>query len=150
MAERHLIVRRRTASSSSSLWAVFSDFPNLAEHWDGLKASRSIGDQTGGVGARRQVDLKPFGTLAETVTAWEEERTLATANQPSALLPFKRAESRLTLETDGDGTVITFEYRYEPRGGPLGRLTGPLIDKMLKRDFESMLAATEAAARNAG
>ena len=150
MAERHLTVRRQVAASCDSVWDVFADFPNLADHWGGLKASRPIGNQAHGVGARRQVDLAPVGTLVETVTAWEEGRRIATTNQPSALVPFKRAESRLTLEPDGGGTTITFDYRYVPRGGPIGRLTGPVIDTMLKRDFESMLASIEEAALNAG
>ena len=150
MAERHLTVQRQVAASCASVWEVFADFPNLADHWGGLKASRPIGEQTQGLGARRQVDLAPVGTLVETVTVWEEGRRIATANQPSALVPFKRAESRLTLEPDGDGTAITFDYRYVPRGGPMGRLTGPVIDRMLRRTFESMLASIEEAARNAG
>jgi polyketide cyclase/dehydrase/lipid transport protein len=128
---------------------VFADFPNLADHWGGLKASRPIGDQTQGVGARRQVDLAPVGTLVETVTAWEQGRRIDTANQASALVPFKQAESRLTLEPDGHGTAITFDYRYVPRGGPIGRLTGPVIDSMLRRTFESMLASIEEAAVDA-
>ncbi|MEX1005796.1 MAG: SRPBCC family protein, partial [Acidimicrobiia bacterium] len=127
----------------------FADFPNLADHWDGLKASRPIGDQTHGLGARRQVVLKPMGTLVESVTAWEDGHMIATSNQPSALVPFKQAESRLTLEPDGEGTAITFDYRYVPRGGPVGRLTGPVIDSMLRRNFKSMLAAVEVAALNA-
>jgi Polyketide cyclase / dehydrase and lipid transport len=129
---------------------VCADFPNLADHWDGLRASRPIGDQTHGVGARRQVDLKPVGSMVETITAWEEGRTVATANQPSALVPFKQAESRLTLEPEGDGTAITFDYRYVPKGGPLGRLTGPVIDRMLRTTFEGLLAAIEETALKAG
>jgi Polyketide cyclase / dehydrase and lipid transport len=150
MVERHLTVRRQVAASSVSVWAVCADFPNLADHWGGLKASLPIGDQTHGVGARRQVYLKPVGALVETVTAWEEGRTLATTNEPSALVPFKQAEARLTLEPGGDGTAITFDYRYVPRGGLMGRLTGPVIDRMLRKSFESMLAAIEEAALNAG
>ena len=150
MAERHLTVSRRVDAPSPSVWAVVADFPNLANHWDGLRASRPIGDQRQGVGARRQVDLKPMGALVEEVTAWEEQRTLATANQPSALVPFKKAEARLTLEPEGEGTAVEFDYRYVPRGGPVGRLTGPVIDRMLKGNFESMLAAIEEAAQAAG
>jgi hypothetical protein len=150
MVERHLTVRRQVAASCSSVWDVFADFPNLADHWGALKASRPIGDQLHGVGARRQVDLAPVGTLVETVTAWEEGRRIATRNQPSALVPFKQAESTLTLEPEGDGTAITFDYRYVPRGGPIGRLTGPVIDTMLRRTFESMLASIEEAALHAG
>jgi hypothetical protein len=150
MTERHLTIRRQVAASCESVWALFADFPNLANHWDGLKASRPIGDQTHGVGARRQVDLVPVGSLVETVTAWEEGRSFATSNQPSALVPFKQAEARLTIEPNGDGTAITFDYQYVPKGGPMGRLTGPVIDRMLKTNFESMLASIGDAALNAG
>jgi hypothetical protein len=150
MGERHLTVQRQVAASPDAVWGVCADFPNLADHWDGLRASRPIGDQTHGVGARRQVDLKPVGSMVETITAWEEGRTVATANQPSALVPFKQAESRLTLEPEGDGTAITFDYRYVPKGGPLGRLTGPVIDRMLRTTFEGLLAAIEETALKAG
>lgn len=150
MTERHLTIRRQVAVSCDSVWGLLADFPNLANHWDGIKASRPIGDQTHGVGARRQVDLVPVGTLVETVTVWEEGRTIATSNQPSALVPFKQAEARLTIEPNGDGTAITFDYRYVPKGGPMGRLTGPVIDRMLKTNFESMLASIGEAALNAG
>lgn len=65
-------------------------------------------------------------------------------------MPFKKAKSTLTLEPDGHGTLATFDYRYVPRGGPLGRFTGPLIDKMLTATFTDMLAATDEAARANG
>ena len=148
MDERHLTVRRHMAASCPSVWAVLADFPNLANHWAGLKATRPIGDQTHGIGARRQVDLKPVGALVATVTAWDEGRLIATANQPSTFVPFKRAESRLTVEPSGEGAAITFDYRYVPRGGPVGRLSGTVIDRKLAADFEKMLAAVEEAALN--
>ena len=150
MAERHLTSQRRAAPSPAAVWAVFADFPNLADHWGGIKGSRLVGDQRQGVGARREVDLAPVGSMVETVTVWEEGRTLTTTNQASTLVPFKHAEATLTLEPDGDGTQITFDYQYVPRGGPMGRLTGPVIDTMLRRSFESMLASIEKAALNAG
>jgi hypothetical protein len=146
MPERHLTVQRRMSASADSLWALFADFPNLASHWRGLRSTSALGDQAGGVGACRRVGLKPVGTMEETVTVWEEGRRIDTANQPSASVPFKRAASSLVLEPDGDGTLATFDYRYVPRGGPLGRVTGPLIDKMLTATFTDMLTATDEAA----
>ena len=86
--------------------------------------------------------------MAETVTAWEEGRTLATTNQPTALVPFKQAEAHPRPRRDG--TAITFDYRYVPRGGPMGRVTRPVIDRMLRANFGSMLAAIEEAALDAG
>jgi hypothetical protein len=143
MPERHIKVQRRMSASTASVWALFADFANLASHWSGVRATRAIGDQTSGVGARRRVELKPIGSMDETVTVWQTDRRIDTQNQPSASVPFKHAESTLTLEPDDGGTLATFEYRYVPRGGPLGRLTGPLIDKMLTATFTDMLAATD-------
>jgi len=138
------------AAPTSSVWALFADFPNLANHWRGLRATRAIGDQTSGVGARRRVELEPIGSMDETVTVWEDGRRIDTQNQPSASVPIKLAESTLRLEPDNDGTLATFDYRYIPRGGRLGRLTGPLIDKMLTATFADMLAATDQAALGKG
>jgi uncharacterized protein YndB with AHSA1/START domain len=146
MPERHITVQRRMAASPSSVWAVFADFPNLASHWSGLRATTAIGDQTSGVGARRHVELKPIGGMDETVTAWEEGRRLDTENHASLSVPFSRAQTTLRLQPDDDGTMATFDYRYVPRGGPIGRFTGPLIDKMLRATFTELLAATEEAA----
>jgi hypothetical protein len=146
MPERHITVQRRMSASPGPVWALYADFPNLARHWNGLRATKALGSQTSGVGARRRVELKPMGTMEETVTVWEDGRRIDTRNQPSASVPFKQATSMLTLEPDGNGTLATFDYRYVPRGGPLGRLTGPLIDKMLTATFTDMLAVTEKAA----
>jgi hypothetical protein len=146
MPERHITVQRRMAAATGSVWALFADFPNLASHWSGLRSTRAIGDQTGGVGARRHVELKPFGSMDETVTVWEEGRRIDTLNQPGMSVPFKHAESTLTLQPGDEGTLATFDYRYVPRGGPMGRFTGPLIDRMLTATFTDMLAAADAAA----
>ena len=134
-------------ASTTSVWALFADFPNLAAHWSGLRATSVLGEQTSGVGARRRVKLKPVGGMDETVTVWEEGRRIDTRNEPSATVPFKHAETSLILEPDDDGTLATFDYRYVPRGGPLGHLTGPLIDRMLTATFTDMLSATDRAAR---
>lgn len=150
MPERHITVQRRMSASAGSLWALFADFPNLASHWSGVRATRALGSKTSGVGARRRIDMKPIGSMDETVTVWEEGRRMDTRNQPSALVPFKQAESTLTLEPDGGRTLATFDYRYVPRGGPVGRFTGPLIDKILTATFTAMLAATDQAALAAG
>ena len=150
MTERHITVQRRMAAPVDSVWALFADFPNLADHWRGLRATRAIGEQTSGEGARRLVKLKPIGSMEETVITWEDGRTIATKNRPPASVPFSQAEATLHIEPDGHGTAATFEYQYLPRGGPLGRVTGPLIDRMLRANFTSMLAAVEEAARADG
>ena len=147
MPERHITVQRRMSAITGSVWTLYADFPNLASHWSGVRTTRGIGDQTSGVGARRRVELKPIGSMDETVTVWEEGHRIDTENRPSVLVPFSWAASTLTLEPDDAGTLATFAYRYLPRGGPIGRVTGPMIDKMLMSTFTEMLVATEEAAR---
>lgn len=146
MRERQITVQHRMSASTGAVWALFADFPNLANHWSGLRSTKAIGNQTSGVGARRRVELKPIGSMDELVTTWEDGRRIDTENRPSSLVPFKHAESTLTLEADSDGTLATFDYRYIPRGGLIGRFTGPLIDTMLKGTFTDMLAAIDKAA----
>lgn len=145
MAERHLAVQRHMSASTGSVWALVADYPNLADHWNGIRATRALDEQVSGVGARRHVALKPLGSMDETVTAWEEGRRIDTDNQPGLSVPFSHARSTLRLEPDpeGDGTSVTFDYWYEPRGGPIGRVTGPVIDKMLTATFTGMLASLE-------
>lgn len=150
MPERHITVQRRMSAPTGSIWALYADFPNLGKHWNGLRSTKAIGNQTSGLGARRRVELKPMGSMEETVTVWEEGRRMDTQNQPSGSVPFKQARSSLTLQPDGGGTLATFNYWYVPRGGRVGRFTGPLIDRMLTATFTDMLGATEKAASGAG
>jgi hypothetical protein len=151
MTERHLRVQRRMAVPPDSVWTVIADFPNLASHWNGLRASTAIDTQTRGIGARRRVQLRPIGRMDETVTVWEEGRRIDTENHPSLSVPFNRAETTFRLDPDGEGTMATFDYRYVPRGGPIGRLTGPWIDRMLTGTFTDMMdAVEEVAAQNGG
>lgn len=79
-------VQRRMSASTGCLWALHADFPNLASHWSGLRATSAIGDQTSGVGARRRVELKPMGSMDVTVTIREEGRRIDTRFQPSKVL----------------------------------------------------------------
>jgi hypothetical protein len=150
MAERHITVQRRMTAGTGSVWTLFADFPNLANHWSGLRSTTAIGDQTSGVGARRHVELKPFGSMDESVTVWEEGRRIDTLNRPGMSVPFNHAESSLLLEPADNGTLATFDYRYVPRGGPIGRFTGPFIDRMLTTSFADMLAAADAGALSNG
>ena len=42
MSERHITVQRRMSASKGPVWALFADFPNLASHWSGLRATKAV------------------------------------------------------------------------------------------------------------
>jgi hypothetical protein len=47
-----------------------------------------------------------------------------------------------------DTSKVTMELRYVPKGGPFGRVIGPVVDGQLTRLFRGVLADLERAARN--
>jgi hypothetical protein len=135
MPERHITVQRRMSSSTGSVWALFADFPNLASHRGGLRATRAIGDQTSGVGARRHVELKPIGSMDETVTVWEDGRRIETRNRPSASVPFRHAETSLTLEPDAGRHVGHVRLPVHTQGRPTRPIDRPADRQDADRDL---------------
>jgi hypothetical protein len=94
-------------------------------HLAALTDRRFDCNQKSGVGARCRVELKPIGTMDETVTTWEEGHRIDTENHPSLSVPFNRAETTLTLEPDDEGTLATFDYRYVPHPAALAECVHP-------------------------
>ena len=65
---RNVTVERTLTAPRSSVWAVLADYPNIVDWNDGVKNSYAIGDATEGVGAQRQCDLVPNGTMRRRET----------------------------------------------------------------------------------
>lgn len=148
MTDRTVVIERDIAATPAEVWKVLADFPNIADWNTGVRTSRSTGTQTVGVGASRHCDLAPAGTLDETITGWEEGRRLAITIDKATVVPISRGGITFLLDTSGDMvTPTTVEYRYAPKGGPLGRFVGPLLDRQLAKGFAGFLADLEAAAR---
>ncbi len=148
MTERVITVERKIAAHHPEVWRVLADFPNIATWNSGVKASRSTSSEAAGVGAQRHCDLAPAGGLDETIVEWDEgERMVVTIDQ-ATVVPIRTARVTFTLDTSGtDVTPTKIEYRYTPKGGPLGRITGPILDRQLSKGFAGFLVDLEAAAR---
>ena len=146
---RNVEVMRTVAAPRSSVWAVLADFPNISEWNDGVKHSQAIGDATGGVGAQRQCDLEPKGTMRmrETVREWVPEDRMVIDIDRIEKMPVKAATMTFTLADDGDSTQFTMSYDYEPRFGPLAFLLGPLMDPQMRKGFNGFVNSLEPAAQ---
>lgn len=147
MTNRSITVTRDIDAPPEDVWKVLADFPNIAAWNTGVKASHTIGDATGGVGARRHCDLAPAGGLDETIVEWVEGRRLVVTIDRATVVPIKHATVTFTLDPDGARTPTSIEYRYRPKGGPLGRLAGRLLDRQLAKGFDGFLIDVETAAR---
>lgn len=148
MTGRVVQVERTIPAAPSDVWAVLADLPNHASWRKDVKASRMLGEQTSGVGARRHLDLAPVGGLDETVLGWEEGRKMVVAVDKATVVPVKWGEATLVVDRERDDkSKVTMEFRYLPKGGPFGRVIGPVVDGQLTRLFRGVLADLERAAR---
>lgn len=141
-------VERSIPAAPSDVWAVLADLPHHASWRSDVKASRMLGEQMSGVGARRHLDLAPVGGVDETVLGWEEGRRMVVAVDKATVSPVKSGEATLVVHREQDDkSKVTMEFRYVPKGGPFGRVIGAVVDRQLTRVFRGVLADLERAAR---
>ena len=148
---RNVKAERTLAAPRSSVWAVLADYPNIGDWNDGIKNNYAIGDQTEGVGAQRQTEIVPNGKMRmrETVSEWVPEEKMVLVIDNIEKQPIKAATMTLTLSGDGDSTPCTMTYDYEPKGGPLAFVFGPMMDGQMKKAFQGFMENLESAAQAA-
>jgi len=139
-------VSRETVKGRDELWAVLADYPNIADWTSGLTSSHATSAETSGVGARRHCDLTSGGTLEETVRHWDEGRELAISIDEATKVPLKSAVSTFTIVESPNGHTITMATEFTPKGGPVGRLIGPLLKPLLRKGNSGLLEEWESAA----
>jgi len=146
---RNVKVERTMAAPRSSVWAVLADYPNIADWNDGVMNSYAIGDATEGVGAQRQCDLVPNGAMRmrETVAEWVPEERMVIAVDKIEKQPVKQATMTFTLSDGAETTPFTMSYDYEPKGGPLAFIFGPLMDRQMNKGFNGFIDSLEPAAQ---
>jgi uncharacterized protein YndB with AHSA1/START domain len=144
---RAITVERRITAPRGDVWAVLADFPNIAGWNGGVADSRATSEAVEGVGATRHCDLASMGaTLEETITEWVPPERLVIRIDAATRLPVREALVTFELVEDGDATMTTITYTYEPRFGPIGALMGPLLDRQLEQGFGGFLEDLERAA----
>lgn len=148
---RNVKAERSLAAQRSSVWAVLADYPNIGDWNDGIKNSYAIGDATEGVGAQRQTEIVPNGKMRmrETVSEWVPEERMVLVVDNIEKQPIKAATMTLTLSDGGDTTHCTMTYDYEPKGGPLAFVLGPIMDGQMKKAFQGFMENLESAAQAA-
>ena len=147
---RNVTIERTVAAPRSSVWAVLADYPNIDDWNDGVSKSYAIGDATDGVGAQRQCELAPDGKMKmrETVAEWVPEEQMVIDIDQIEKMPVKSATMTFTLADGGDSTPFSMTYAYDPKGGFLAAIFGPLMDRQMKKGFNGFVDSLEPAAQN--
>ena len=146
---RNVRVERRVAAPRSSVWAVLAEYPTIADWNDGVMNSYAIGDATEGVGAQRQTELMPTGAMRmrETVTEWVPRERMVVAIDEIEKMPVRSAHQTFTLSDDGEATLFTMSYDYQPKGGPLAFIVALILAPQMKKGFNGFIDSLESAAQ---
>jgi hypothetical protein len=123
-------------------FAFITDTANWPTFWPGYVRLEE-GSRWGANGDTARLVTRLFGRereLAMTIKAFEPNRLVTyTSTQPG--LPDAYHERH--FEPDGDGFVYRLVVEYEPRGGIAGLFDRLLLERGIRRAFDSTFAALD-------
>jgi hypothetical protein len=123
-------------------FAFITDTANWSKFWPGyvrLEDSSSWGAP--GDTARLMTQLlRRERELTMTITAFEPNRLVTYTSTQSGL---PDASHERHFEPDGDGFIYRLIVEYEPRGGIAGLFDRLLLDRGIRRAFQSTFVALE-------
>ncbi len=131
--------RVRIDASAEKVWAVLADFGGVSKWAPTITESRSLTEANGGVGARRTCTHVKMGEIEEVIVEWEEGRRYSYDFYRGLPMPIKSLNNDWSVESDGDGAVVTLLMNFQTKFGPLGLLMESLV---LRRMMEKETIVT--------
>lgn len=110
------------------VWKVLADLEAVQHYNPTVSRARYISANRAGVGASRQCELKPKGTVKERVIAWEPNKALGLELYESPW-PIRYMRWRTEVNPNGFGTVVTQRMEYQVKFG----LLGAILDRVVMR-----------------
>lgn len=120
------------------VWASWDDFGNIYRFNPSISASRLLGEDPTGNGARRECDMKDGKNwVRERIVDYVPLKKMRIEIYESSM-PIKTMLATVALRAISDETTeVEFTAEFEPKMGWLGKLMAPLM----KRQFRPMLAS---------
>ena len=144
---RTVTTERTLTAPQAALWEVMADFPAISDWNKAVKNSTATSDATSGLGAKRHNDLSPIGTAEETITGWEPEQKIVISLDSTTRAPVNSGELTMTFDENDHGVSTRIHYDYNPKP-ILGRLVGPLLDRVLTKGLDGFLDGLDKAAND--
>lgn len=110
------------------VWKVLADLEAVQHYNPGVAKAQYLSSIREGVGASRQCDLKPTGSVKERVIGWEPLQAI-TMELVESPWPVRFMRWRTALRSDGIGTRVTQQMEYRLKFGPLGTLIDLFVMK---------------------
>lgn len=125
-------------ATTEEVWPALADFGGISIWNPSVKASRLTSTIDEGEGMTRECELLPVGTVQERVTEWVEGRMMSIEIYQFKGIPAMRSSvAVLSLEPDGDRSVVRVDLTYEVGLGAIG---AGMNSMMLKRQFAKTIA----------
>ena len=133
------------------VWNVLADIESVQHYNPDVASAHCVSASREGVGAIRQCQLKPKGSVTERVTVWDAQRALGLEVAESDW-PIVYMRWRTELKPEGRRTLVAQDLEYRLKFGLLGRVMDALVMRRKLRQgigqvFQGLKRYVEAAAR---
>ena len=117
------------------VWEILADFGEVYRWAPSVTKSYSTSDDNSGPEASRHCDIAGFGGIEEEITEWNEGRSFT--YRASGVGPISHWYSTWSVKAQGDKTLVSTDFRYGLRFGPVGTLMNAMI---IRRKLQQSLA----------
>ncbi len=126
------------------VWAALADFQGVHRFHPRIERADLLTPHACGLGAERTCRM--YGGkdhVRERVVEWQEGRSLAVTILDSTM-PLASAWARISIQPAGGSSRVSFEMRYLPKYGVLGRIADVLfMRRMMRRMGRELLQGLE-------
>lgn len=114
-------IERLIDAPADVVWSIISDVEGYAEIAPNLSKAKIVSGE--GAGMQRQCWDTRGGTWREDCVLWEEghrySMVVDTSDYP---YPFTKMQGTWGMEEQSNGVLVTMQFDYQPKYGPLGWL----------------------------
>ena len=136
-------------ASPEETWKILDDFGGIYRFHPLVERSPLVNGQKTGVGAQRVCHFDDGNSITEEIVEYQAGRGYTVEIIDPGKFPLTKSFGTLALEPAGSGkTKVTFQIRFTPKFGLLGRLMGrAVMVPQFRKIMASVLAGLETHAR---
>jgi hypothetical protein len=116
-------------ATPEEVWSVLADLAAVADY-DPFVKSATLSGEHSGVGARRDLKLRPFGSMRQEVAEWTPNSSIEFRILRGMPVRDAVAFQRITATASG-GSSLTMGIRFEPKRGLLGKVLGGMTRRRI-------------------
>lgn len=118
-------------ATPEAIWAVLGRYMHIDEFAPLITSVDALTTGEDGLGSRRRNHFKDGSSLVEEVTAWTPKEKFTVELSDMASIPLNEAYSEVSIEPNGERSIVKWSFDYRVKYGPLGWLMGQSIMKLM-------------------